>query len=169
VYRISMKRAGANQAQGAVNFSATESGLDFASFLLGLPDNTLSPEGEPQTFPRATRIGAYVNDDWKVNPRLTVNMGLRWDYIGVPIDAKGLWRTFDIPGYGTDVGRGKGYQTPDGRAIPVLRPWTPPVRSSSGSSEPGFFMPRVGLAFRPAKKWVLRAGAGWFDNIEHLN
>src|SRR5262249_7465904 len=29
--------------------------------------------------------------------------------------------------------------------------------------------PRIGLAFRPSEKWVLRAGAGWFDNIEHLN
>ena len=38
VYRISMQRAGANAAQGAINFSATESGLDFASFLLGLPE-----------------------------------------------------------------------------------------------------------------------------------
>src|SRR5262249_43390802 len=76
VYRISMQRAGANQAQGAINFNANESGLDFASFLLGLPDNTLSPEGEPQTFPRATRMGAYFNDDWKASPRLTVNFGL---------------------------------------------------------------------------------------------
>ena len=59
VYRISMQRAGANAAQGAINFSGNESGLDFASFLLGLPNNTLSPEGEPQTFPRATRLGAY--------------------------------------------------------------------------------------------------------------
>ena len=124
VYRISMQRAGANAAQGAINFSANESGLDFASFLLGLPNNTLSPEGEPQTFPRATRIGTYINDDWKVTPRLTVNLGLRWDHIGVPYDAKALWRTFDLPGYGTDVGRGKGYQTPNGQVIPTIYPST---------------------------------------------
>jgi hypothetical protein len=171
VYRISMQRAGANQAQGAINFGANESGLDFASFLLGLPNNTLSPEGEPQTFPRATRIGAYINDDWKVTPRLTVNLGLRWDYIGVPFDAKGLWRTFDLPGYGIDVGRGKGYQTPDGRVISTIYPST--VDAAGGvplwKQRHGLFMPRVGLAFRPSDKWVVRAGIGWFDNIEHLN
>jgi hypothetical protein len=171
VYRISMQRAGANQAQGAINFGSSESGLDFASFLLGLPNNTLSPEGEPQTFPRATRIGAYINDDWKATPRLTVNFGLRWDYIGVPIDAKGLWRTFDLPGYGTDAGRGKGYQTPDGRTIPAIYPATVDEKGAVKlwKQHPGFFMPRVGLAFRPSEKWVIRAGAGWFDNIEHLN
>jgi hypothetical protein len=171
VYRISMSRAGANAAQGAINFSATESGLDFASLLLGLPDNTLSPEGEPQTFPRATRVGAYVSDEWKVSPRLTANLGLRWDYIGVPSDAKGLWRTFDIPGYGTDVGRGKGYQTADGRTIPTIYPSTVDANGAVKlwKQSPGFFMPRVGLAYRPTEKWVVRVGAGWFDNIEHLN
>jgi len=171
VYRISMQRAGANQAQGAINFGANESGLEFASFLLGLPNNTLSPEGEPQTFPRATRIGAYINDDWKATPRLTVNLGLRWDYIGVPIDAKGLWRSFDLPGYGKDVGRGKGYQTSDGRTIPAIYPNTVDTAGAVKlwKQRPGFFMPRVGLAFRPTDKWVVRVGAGWFDNIEHLN
>jgi hypothetical protein len=171
VYRISMQRAGANQAQGAINFGANESGLDFASFLLGLPNNTLSPEGEPQTFPRATRIGAYVNDDWKVSKRLTVNLGLRWDYIGVPSDDQGLWRSFDIPGYGADAGRGKGYQAPNGQTIPTIYP---SALGSAGAvklwtQHPGFFMPRIGLAFRPTEKWVVRVGAGWFDNIEHLN
>src|SRR6266566_1883796 len=171
VYRISMQRAGANQAQGAINFGANESGLDFASLLLGLPNNTLSPEGEPQTFPRATRIGAYVNDDWRVNRRLTVNLGMRWDYIGVPSDAQGLWRTFDIPGYGTDAGRGKGYQTPDGRTIPTIYPSTVDAAGAVKlwKQGPGLFMPRVGMAYRPGDKWVVRVGGGWFDNIEHLN
>jgi outer membrane receptor protein involved in Fe transport len=139
--------------------------------LLGLPDNTLSPEGEPLTYPRATRLGAYVNDDWKVTPRLTMNFGLRWDYIGVPSDAKGLWRTFDLPGYGTDIGRGKGYQTSDGRTIPVIYPSAVDATGAVKlwKQRPGFFMPRLGLAFRPHEKWVLRIGAGWFDNIEHLN
>ena len=30
-------------------------------------------------------------------------------------------------------------------------------------------MPRIGIAFRPSEKWVIRAGGGWFDNIQHLN
>jgi hypothetical protein len=32
-----------------------------------------------------------------------------------------------------------------------------------------FFMPRLGIAYRPTEKWVFRIGAGWFDNINHMN
>jgi len=30
-------------------------------------------------------------------------------------------------------------------------------------------MPRIGIAFRPTDKWVIRTGVGWFDNIQHQN
>ena len=171
IYRISMERAGANLAQGQIGFSGNETGLDFASFLMGLPNSTQTPEGEPKTFPRATRAAAYINDDWKVTPRLTVNLGLRYDYIGVPSDAQGLWRSFDFLGEGADVGRGKGFQIPNGGVIPTI---FPPSVDEKGAvklwnQRVGFFMPRAGLAFRPTDKWVVRMGAGWFDNIQHLN
>jgi hypothetical protein len=171
VYYVSMERAGANLAQGSISFSGAETGYDFASFLMGLPNSTQTPEGEPKTFPRAMRWGAYINDDWKVTPRLTVNYGLRFDYVGVPHDAQGLWRTLDFPGDGADVGRGQGHTTPDGKVIPAVYPSTV---DEQGAVKPWkqdvkFFMPRLGIAYRPTDKWVLRIGAGWFDNINHLN
>jgi hypothetical protein len=166
-----MERAGANLAQGSISFSGAETGYDFASFLMGLPNSTQTPEGEPKTFPRVMRWGAYINDDWKVTPRLTVNYGLRFDYVGVPHDAQGLWRTLDFPGDGADVGRGQGHTTPDGKVIPAVYPSTV---DEQGAVKPWkqdvkFFMPRLGIAYRPTDKWVLRIGAGWFDNINHLN
>src|SRR5262249_48074426 len=84
VYRISMDRGAANLEEGLLAFSANETGNAFASFLMGLPNSTQTPEGLPLTFPRATRMGAYFNDDWKVTAKLTVNLGMRFDYIGVP-------------------------------------------------------------------------------------
>jgi hypothetical protein len=171
VYRISMQRAGANLAQGSIAFSGTETGYDFASFLLGLPNTTQTPEGEPATFPRATRYGAYINDDWKVSPKLTINYGLRFDYSGVPVDSQGLWRTLDFPGEGADVGRGAGYKTPDGRVIPAIVPSTVDEKGAVKlfKQDVKFFMPRLGIAYRPWDKWVFRIGAGWFDNITHQN
>ena len=49
---------------------------------LGYPNTTESAEGLPLTFPRSNRMGSYIHDDWKVSPRLTVNVGLRFDYVG---------------------------------------------------------------------------------------
>ncbi len=66
-----------------------ESGYSFASFLLGANNNSQTPEGLPLTFPRANRFGAYIQDDWKVSSKLTVNLGLRFDYNGVPVDDRG--------------------------------------------------------------------------------
>jgi Carboxypeptidase regulatory-like domain/TonB dependent receptor-like, beta-barrel len=171
MYRVSMERGAANLEEGRYGFSGNQSGLGFASFLLGLPASSESAEGLPLTFPRSNRWGAYIHDDWKVTPRLTVNLGLRFDFNGVPYDAQGLWRTLDFPGFGTEVGRGKGYQTPDGRTIPAIYPEFVDERGAVKLFEQDvrFFMPRVGIAWRPGDKWVVRVGGGWFDNINHVN
>ena len=171
IYRVSMERAGANLAQGRITFGGTETGYDFASFLLGLPNRTETPEGEPKTFPRSNRFGLYFQDDWKATPKLTINFGMRFDYVGVPRDAQGLWRTLDFPGYGADVGRGKGYQAPGGAVIPTIFPETVDEKGAVKmfKQDVKFFMPRLGIAYRPWNKWVFRIGAGWFDNINHTN
>ena len=89
----------------------------------------------------------------------------------MPYDAEGLWRSFDFAGDGTDIGRGAGYKTPDGRTIATISPSSVDQNGAVPlwSQRVGFFMPRVGIAFRPTDKWVVRVGAGWFDNIQHLN
>ena len=172
MYYVTMERGAANLEEGAIVFGANQGGYSMASFLLGRPDNTQTPEGLPLTFPRNMRQGYYINDDWKVNSKLTVNLGLRFDYIGVPYDAEGLWRTLDLPGE-TDIveGRGLGYTTPDGNKIPIVFPYTVDEAGAVGLFEQDvrFFMPRIGIAWRPIDKTVFRFGAGWFDNINHLN
>jgi hypothetical protein len=107
-----MERGAANLEEGQLSFSAQTCGYALACFLLGRPSATQTPEGIPLTFPRANRWGAYINDDFKVNPRLTVNLGLRFDYNGWGVDSKGLWRTLDFPGVGAAIGRGTGSTKP---------------------------------------------------------
>ncbi len=170
-YRIQMERGAANIEEGQLNFSNQTCGYALACFLLGRPANTQTPEGIPLTFPRANRFGTYVNDDWKVNSRLTVNLGLRVDYNGWGVDSKGLWRTLDIPGLGSDIGRGSGYKLPNGDLIPTIYPAALGEQGAVKLTKQQlrFFMPRVGIAFRPTEKTVIRVGGGWFDNIQHLN
>jgi hypothetical protein len=170
-YRISMERGAANLEEGLLGFSSQTCGYAFACFLLGRMNTTQTPEGIPLTFPRVNRLGFYAQDDFKVSSRLTLTLGLRTDYNGWGKDSKGLQRTFDFPGIGMDVGRGQGYKTPDGSIIPTIFPG---ALGEAGNvklvkQQLRFFMPRVGVAWRPAEKWVIRTGAGWFDNIQHLN
>jgi hypothetical protein len=171
IYYITMERGAANVEEGALGFSGNESGYALASFLLGLPNSSTSPEGLPLTFPRNTRLGGYFHDDWKVTPRITVSGGLRWDYIGAPYDSQGLWRTLDFPGDGAGIaGRGAGFQIAGGTRIPGI---APAALGDAGAiplfPKQNFFMPRLGITFRPVDKWVIRTGAGLFDNINHLN
>ncbi|MBI1355575.1 MAG: hypothetical protein GC160_14625 [Acidobacteria bacterium] len=172
-YHIRIERGAANLARGRYAFSGNQAGYSYAAFLLGLPNQTQSAEGLPLTFPRVHRFGGYINDDFKATSRLTINMGLRYDYAGNPIDRKGLQRTLDFVGDTSIVdGRGVGYTTADGRQIPTIFPEYVDERGAVKTfrqQSARFFMPRVGLAYRLNEKTVLRSGAGWFDNLDHQN
>jgi hypothetical protein len=160
--RFQMHRYAANYPGGLLQFSATQTGHGFASFLLGYPDVARTPEGNPLTIPTQRLWSFYVLDDWKITRRLTANIGIRYDHLGVPYDAGGFWRTVDF---------NRTYRTGDGLDIPTIYPgvlgeaaavplfsrYNPPV------------LPRVGLAYRPWDKWVIRTGAGWYTNVPNLN
>lgn len=150
-YHIRIERGAANLARGRYNFGGNEAGFTYASFLLGRPRRTETAEGLPLTFPHVNRIGLYINDDWKVTSKLTINMGLRYDYNGNPVDQQGLQRTLDfVDGRGILDGRGGGFQTPDGRLIPTIFPTSVDENGAIKTfrqQSARFFMPRMGLAY----------------------
>jgi hypothetical protein len=160
-----MDRWDGNNIRGSLGFSATESGFDFASFLLGYPNRVLTPEAYPASEARANRWSAYIVDDWKLASRLTINLGFRWDYYGNPVDRLGQWRTID---FGERVPL---FTTVDGTRIPTLFPANPRTQDANiklWRQDPGFFQPRIGIAYRPTDKWVIRSGAGWFSGPQIL-
>ena len=65
---------------GSFGFSGSETGLDFADFLLGVPSSYT--QGQARDFyNRNLYIAAFVQDSWKATSELTVNYGVRWDRI----------------------------------------------------------------------------------------
>lgn len=149
---------GSNVTRGRLGFSSLESGHGFASFLLGYANMAETPEGLPLMQPRTKHWGVYFLDNWEVHRKLTLNLGLRYDGIGYPVAANGSFRTVDFE---------RTYTTADGRKIPTIYPGAVGEAAAIPLMEPDrrFLMPRVGLAFRPADKWVVRAGGGWYANI----
>ena len=140
--------------QGTANGVAV-GGSDLADFLLGVPDASALAFGNADKYFRESVYDAYLTDDWRVSPQLTVNAGARWEY-GAPItELHGRLVNLDItPGFaaaapvvaGDPMGPLTGQRYPDSLIRPDKRD----------------LEPRVGIAWRPisGSSIVVRAGYG---------
>jgi outer membrane receptor protein involved in Fe transport len=157
-----LDRAAANFVRGGLSFGGNESGYNFASLMLGYPSSSNTAEGLVTSRDRFKRASAYFLDDWKATSRLTLNLGIRWDFYGNPLDVDGVLRTVDFVNT---------YAAPNGTRIPTIFPGQ---LGAAGKvplweQEYRYFMPRVGIAYRPTSKWVIRTGGGWFTTPRHFN
>ena len=91
------KTENANSGQGIFTFTNTDAPTgtsayqqSWANFLLGNVGTFTQPSTDITPNVWSWQTEAYVQDDYKVNPRLTVFYGLRWSYFGQPTDAGGL-------------------------------------------------------------------------------
>jgi len=109
---------------------------------------------------RRTFYMPYFQDEWKVTPNLTVNLGLRWEYYGVANEADDRTTVFDVNLFhGVCLGSGSTngpYPTPIN---------TPPCPKNPALYNPNYrnFDPRVSLAWAPSAlhgKTVIRTGFG---------
>jgi Carboxypeptidase regulatory-like domain len=152
--RLSLFRGAANVPRGGLNFSDALAGTSFAAFLLGYPISSVTPEGLPLTDVRQNRIAIYGLTDWKATRKLTLNLGLRWEYNSSAVDVQGLWRSLSF----TTLTNG----------LPTLIPdiGTP---FEFYDAPKDLFMPRLGLAYRWSDNWVVRAGFGIYYNVNQLN
>lgn len=65
---------------GSFSFTGSETGLDFADFLLGIDSSYTQGQGQ-DFYNRNHYIGLYAQDSWRALPSLTLNYGLRWDVL----------------------------------------------------------------------------------------
>ena len=167
-------------ANGTFSFfgsGAQSTGNGFADFLLGLPD-FYSQQSSPPFHEFSATGGIFAEDSWRVRSGLTVNFGLRWDYIRGWSELHNQGTTL-IPGVASQTfpGAPLGYlvpgdRLPNGHTIPSTLAHTPLDD----------FSPRLGLAFSPnwsngflgaltggPRKTSIRVGAGrFFTSIEGL-
>jgi len=131
---------------------------------------------------RANAFGSFLQDDIKIKPTLTVNIGVRWEYNGQPEDRQGnntnIWTsqilTVPVPGNSPATATFAGFVVPanyQGPALPagVLKnKLTVPTRLGSPLDN---FAPRVGFAWQPlaSHRVVVRGGYGWFYDRISLN
>jgi hypothetical protein len=132
----------------------TKSGSALADFYLGLDSQFYQDNGR-KFYLRVNRPSLYVQDDWKVNRRLTLNLGVRWDPWLPPNDLNGTLVAFK---------QGVQSTVAPGAPLGLLFNGDPGIQSSIFQKNWKDFAPRVGFAYDVAGqgKTVVRAAYGIF-------
>jgi hypothetical protein len=156
-----------DSATGTFHFSQVNTAADpfagdvtagnaIASLLIGYGDNSSSITVRPRVADKSIETAFYAQDDWKLSPKLTINLGLRYEWSDPYTERYNREQFSDftgnsgivVPGLPLTSGPLQGttiFPASYQRSIPVDR---------------NNFAPRLGIAYSPDSKTVLRAGSG---------
>src|SRR5882762_1990779 len=118
------------------------------AFLANFSNDTYASTNFATVYTRAHQYDSYVQDEWKLRPDLTLNLGLRWEYNPAPYDAKQAL----VPNVFPDGSQG---------AVTYVKAdrWFKNDNIASVG-------PRIGIAWSPDNKTSVRAGYSWlFDTL----
>lgn len=133
--------------RGHMDFTGQFTGNSFADFLLGYVGGAQESVYH-QVDQRLWMASGFVQDDWKFSPRLTVNLGLRYDFATWPMEANNQLANFN-PATGQLMQAGSGSLASRTLVQPDKNDWAP----------------RIGLEYQLNDKTVLRSGYGRFFEL----
>jgi len=154
-----LQRLGLNN-NGAFNFDDRYTGNPLGDYLLGFNSQATAQIGFGVGRWRQRSYNFFFSDDWKVHSRLTLNLGLRYEYDTPTAERDGREGYFDTSAQKFVVGISK-EQSPISRTIPGIE-FRPSLQRGIWFPDRNNFAPRVGLAYRLTNSTVMRAGAGFF-------
>ncbi len=177
VLRTQMFQSVNNAIRGNYTFLGRWTNAPFADALLGLLDSAARRLGSTHTYMFSSNVGTFIQDDWRVRPDLTVNLGLRYE-LNSPISEKfGHWGAFS-----TTAGK---FILSDDRYVPNLSGLTAAagltglvgvardfnLPTDLVKTNYTNFAPRIGLAWRPrgGLRTVVRGGYGIFYSSSMTN
>lgn len=143
---------------GNFSFNGSFAGQAYADFLLGIPFTSTRLDPLTNRTLKDNELGLFVTDSFKVNSRLTLDLGLRWDRFGSPFYEDGLMLNWDKATGNVIIPPGT-----ENRVSP-LYPTTIKIVTGEVRQHPKKtnFVPRIGFAYRLNDKTVLRGGYGMF-------
>ena len=133
-------------------------GYDFADFLLGFPQTTSVQFGEDNYHFHGNHWDLYVQDEWKIRGNLTLNLGVRYEYVSPFTEENNRIANLDLspavlnPALGTPA---------VAEVLPgQVAPYSGNLPNSLVRPDGNNFAPRVGFAWKPFSKTVVRGGYG---------
>lgn len=168
---------------GQFNFDSSATGNAFADFLMGFASSYSEPASVDFVHISTNNYNIYAMDDWRVNSRLTLNLGIRWEGIPHAFDSQGDASNFYpnlynpaqaaafLPSGALDS-NGPGFTTVSGILLSNVKFYMNGVGIAGRNGIPqglvnnhwDTFAPRIGFAYdlTGRQKTILRAGAGIF-------
>ncbi|MEP6913657.1 MAG: TonB-dependent receptor, partial [bacterium] len=158
-----------NAPRGTINYGANLNG--FANFLLGLPPSSVTyvRDVRPALDVSNSESGFFFQDDFKVHPRLTLNLGVRYEVITPFVDKNDLMVNFDPNGTGNGGRKGR-FVVPTEAVKAKIHPFfiaygvvtakEAGVGRGLIRTDKNNIAPRLGAAWRLTDKSVLRGGYG---------
>ncbi len=133
-----------------------DTGSDLADFLLGLPQQTSLQSGTNSYNFSSSAFDLYAQNDWRLLPNLSVNLGLRYEYNGPFVESQSHIADLDVaPGFTNAV-----------LVLPgQVGPYSGYFPRSLVRADRNNFAPRIGIAWKVAKETVVRAGYGINYNL----
>jgi outer membrane receptor protein involved in Fe transport len=153
--RYGQEQSAGDPWQGQFVFNGQYTGVPFADFLLGGPSSLTVANGPSKIDMRDWNYNFFVQDDWKITRRLTLNSGIRYEY-NRPLTETLLGELLNF--------YPERYQGPGVNSGLVIGGHTPGVPDSTVYGDTKNFAPRFGFAYAlgPQSKTVLRGGFGIF-------
>ena len=157
-------------ARGSFSFTNRFTGNAYADFLLGYPTTTQLANPGALSYRNITdELGAFIQDDWKLTPKLTVNAGIRYDIQFFPDNVYGNQASF-VPSIGKVVVFAKSYPA---AVQPAFLPLTtlsstvglPDSLSAYLGKDANNVAPRLGFAYQVLPNTVIRGAGGIFFNL----
>jgi len=161
-----------NNPRGTLSWGANFNG--FGTFLLGMPSTANNSalfvrNARPALDVSNSESGLFFQDDFKVHPRLTLNLGLRYELITPFADKNDLMVNFDPDGTGNGGRKGR-FVVPTEAVKALIHPFFITYGTVTADeagvgrglvrTDRNNFAPRLGAAFRLTEKSVIRGGYG---------
>ncbi len=147
-----------------LNPNTNLSGDAHASFLLGVLDQRTIARGYPFQTIRAPFVGAFVHDDWKINRRMTLNIGLRYEWESGPYEDNDIYsRELDLTKPNEAMQKSPPQMPADVLALSTPKyngQWvfTDSANRKAFVTQKLLFLPRIGLAVRVNDKTAVNIG-----------